>query len=86
MGQGCIRSFCDLLTCPYPGTVKLCLEGLENILKVGEAYKEMGMTGGVNMYAQMITEYGLDKLENLQTHESSDIYKAVKILEKYWGE
>ena len=46
----------------------------------------MGMTGGVNMYAQMIAECGLDKLENLQTHESSDIYEVVKILVKYQGE
>ena len=76
-------SFCDLLTCPDSVPVKFCLKGLENILKVGEAYKEMGMTGGVNMYAQMIAEYGLDKLENLQTHESSDIYEVVKILVKY---
>ena len=66
----------------------VCLEGLENILKVGEADKEMGMNNGINVYAQMIDECdGLDKIENLQTHDNNEIYeKAVKILERYWAE
>lgn len=66
----------------------VCLEGLENILKVGEADKEMGLNGGINVYAQMIDDCeGLDKIENLQSHDNNDIYeKAVKILEKYWSE
>jgi hypothetical protein len=68
--------------------VTVCLEGLENILKVGEADKEMGLNGGVNLYAQMVDECdGLDKIENLQTHDNNEIYeKAVKILERYWAE
>lgn len=66
----------------------MCLEGLENILKVGEADKEMGLNGGVNLYAQIIEESdGLDKVENLQSHDNNEIYeKAVKILERYWAE
>lgn len=88
MSQGCIKPLCDLLICPDPRIVTVCLEGLENILKVGEADKEMGMNGGVNVYAQMIDECeGLDKIENLQTHDNNEIYeKAVKVLEKYWAE
>ncbi|KAJ8439222.1 hypothetical protein Cgig2_030157 [Carnegiea gigantea] len=86
--QGCIKPLCDLLICPDPRIVIVCLEGLENILKVGEADKAMGMNNGVNLYAQMIDECeGLDKIENLQTHDNNDIYeKAVKVLEKYWAE
>lgn len=86
--QGCIKPLCDLLVCPDPRIVTVCLEGLENILKVGEADKEMGMNGGVNLYAQMIEECdGLDKIENLQTHDNNEIYeKAVKILERFWAE
>lgn len=66
----------------------VCLEGLENILKVGEADKEMGLNGGINLYAQKIDDCeGLDKIENLQSHDNNEIYeKAVKILEKYWTE
>jgi hypothetical protein len=64
------------------------LEGLENILRVGEAEKNAGNTGAVNLYAQYIDEAdGLDKIESLQTHDNSDIYeKAVKMLETYWLE
>lgn len=88
VSQGCIKPLCDLLICPDPRIVTVCLEGLENLLKVGETDKEMGMNGGVNIYAQMIDECeGLDKIENLQTHDNNDIYeKAVKVLEKYWAE
>ncbi|KAL0387331.1 UNVERIFIED_CONTAM: Importin subunit alpha-1b [Sesamum radiatum] len=86
--QGCIKPLCDLLICPDPRIVTVCLEGLENILKVGEIDKENGMNGGINIYAQMIDDCeGLDKLENLQSHDNNEIYdKAVKILEKYWVE
>ncbi|XP_057778828.1 importin subunit alpha-4 [Salvia miltiorrhiza] len=86
--QGCIKPLCDLLICPDPRIVTVCLEGLENILKIGEADKENGQNGGINIYAQMIDDCeGLDKIENLQSHDNNEIYeKAVKILEKYWVE
>ncbi|XP_010268071.1 PREDICTED: importin subunit alpha-1-like [Nelumbo nucifera] len=88
VNQGCIKPLCDLLVCPDPRIVTVCLEGLENILKVGESEKNLGNTGGVNVYAQLIDEAeGLDKIENLQIHDNSEIYeKAVKILETYWLE
>ncbi|KAJ4915037.1 Importin subunit alpha-4 [Raphanus sativus] len=88
VAQGCIKPLCDLLICPDPRIVTVCLEGLENILKIGEADKEMGLNGGVNLYAQLIEESdGLDKIENLQSHDNNEIYeKAVKILERYWAE
>lgn len=87
MNQGCIKPLCDLLLCPDPRIVTVCLEGLENILKIGEADKESG-NSVVNVYAGMIDECdGLDKLENLQSHDNNEIYeKAVKILERYWVE
>ena len=64
----------------------VALEGLENILKVGDM--EMKQTHAqVNTHANFIDEaQGLDKIENLQNHENQDIYdKAVKILETYYG-
>ncbi|XP_059437287.1 importin subunit alpha-like [Corylus avellana] len=86
VSQGCIKPLCDLLICPDPRIVTVCLEGLENILKVGEAEKNIGKTGDVNLYAQLIDDAdGLDKIENLQSHDNNEIYeKAVKILETYW--
>lgn len=88
VSQGCIKPLCDLLVCPDPRIVTVCLEGLENILKVGEAEKNMGLTGDGNEYAQMIDDCdGLEKIENLQSHDNQEIYeKAVKILETYWLE
>ncbi|KAM7255880.1 hypothetical protein ACFE04_011621 [Oxalis oulophora] len=88
VSQGCIKPLCDLLLCPDPRIVTVCLEGLENILKVGEAEKNMGTSGDVNYYAQMIDEAeGLEKIEHLQSHDNNEIYeKAVKILETYWLE
>lgn len=88
VSQGCIKPLCDLLVCPDPRIVTVCLEGLENILKVGEAEKNLGNTGDVNYFAQLIDEAeGLEKIENLQSHDNNEIYeKAVKILETYWLE
>lgn len=88
VSQGCIKPLCDLLNCPDPRIVTVCLEGLENILKVGEAEKNMGNGENVNLYAQLVDDAeGLEKIENLQSHDNNEIYeKAVKILETYWVE
>ncbi|KAL2514951.1 Importin subunit alpha-1 [Forsythia ovata] len=88
VSQQCIKPLCDLLVCPDPRIVTVCLEGLENILKVGEAEKNLGRSGDINLYAQMIDDAeGLEKIENLQSHDNNEIYeKAVKILETYWME
>lgn len=88
VSQNCIKPLCDLLVCPDPRIVTVCLEGLENILKVGENEKNLGNSGDVNFYAQLIDDAeGLEKIENLQSHDNNEIYeKAVKILETYWLE
>merc|ERR1740130_841431 len=83
--QGCIPPLCELLTSQDAKIVMVALEGLENILKVGEM--ETKQTGGVNQHANFIDEAsGLDKIEDLQNHENGDIYdKAVKLLETYYA-
>jgi importin subunit alpha-1 len=85
VNQGCIKPLCDLLTCSDARIITVALEGLENILKVGE--KDAAATKGVNIYANIIEEAeGLDKIEALQSHQNNDIYeKAVKILETYFA-
>lgn len=84
--MGCIKPLCDLLVCNDARIVTVALEGLENILKVGVCDKEEGGQA-VNPYAERIHEAeGLEKIEQLQTHNNDDIYnKAVKILETYFG-
>ncbi|XP_022847365.1 probable disease resistance protein RXW24L isoform X3 [Olea europaea var. sylvestris] len=85
--EGCIERMCDLLFNPNEvHVIKICLEGLENILKLGEAEKNQGNPEDVNVFAQMIEDAGgLQKIKNLQTHDYSKISRiAVKILVTYW--
>lgn len=85
ISQGCIRPFCDLLTVMDTKMIQIALTALENILRIGEL--ELCYTNGVNPYATMIEEnYGLDKIEFLQTHENHDIYrKAYEIVSTYFS-
>jgi importin subunit alpha-1 len=84
--QGCIKPLCDLLTFQDPRIITVALEGLENILKVGEAEKDASPVGNTNQYAAHVEEAdGLVKIEALQHHENQKIYEAaVKILETYF--
>jgi importin subunit alpha-6/7 len=85
VSMGCIRPLCDLISCSDARIVTVALEGLENILKVGEA--DRGSEDAPNVYAQEIDEAdGLEKIEGLQNHTNNDIYeKAMRILETYFG-
>jgi importin subunit alpha-1 len=83
--QGCIKPLCDLLTASDARIVTVALEGLENILKVGE--KDARDRNGVNVYATHIEQAdGVEKIDNLQHHHNQDIYeKAFKILGAYFN-
>merc|ERR1711977_260866 len=83
----CIPPLCELLTCSDPRIVTVAMEGLENILKVGEADRGLQGPSAFNIYAKEVDECeGLDKIENLQNHQNTDIYnKAVNIIEVYFG-
>ncbi|XP_069091462.1 importin subunit alpha-6 isoform X1 [Pleurodeles waltl] len=83
---GCIKPLCDLLTVMDSKIVQVALNGLENILRLGEQEaKQNGM--GINPYCAHIEEaYGLDKIEFLQSHENQEIYqKAFALIERYFG-
>lgn len=86
VSQNCIKAFCDLLSYSDSSILMVSLEGLDNILKVGEAEKSP-WDCNVNMYAQMIEDAGwLDKIENLQNHDNSWIVEKVPcLLESYWS-
>ena len=83
--QGCIKPLCDLLTCNDPRLVTVALEGIENVLKAGEV--EAPGNNGQNPYTTIVEEAeGLDKLEQMETHQDDDVYeKAMHILETYFG-
>uniref|UniRef100_A0A4W5LI51 Importin subunit alpha n=1 Tax=Hucho hucho TaxID=62062 RepID=A0A4W5LI51_9TELE len=87
---GCIKPLCDLLTVMDSKIVQVALNGLENILRLGdqEAKQDAGPNGtGINPYCSLIEEaYGLDKIEFLQSHENQEIYqKAFDLIEHYFG-
>ncbi|CAE5960388.1 unnamed protein product [Arabidopsis arenosa] len=86
--QGCIKPLCDILLCPDTKIIIVCLKALENILKVGEAEKNLGNTWDMNYYTLLIDDAGgLENMEELQNHDNSEIYeKAVRIMETYWVE
>ncbi|XP_066555276.1 importin subunit alpha-5 [Amia ocellicauda] len=83
--MGCVKPLCDLLTLMDPKVVQVALNGLENILRLGE--QEAKRSGGINPYCAPIEEaYGLDKIEFLQGHENQEIYqKAFDLIEHYFN-
>jgi importin subunit alpha-6/7 len=90
---GCIKPLCDLLSCPDNKIIQVALDGLENILKVGDLDKEtMEQTGSsgepINRYALFIEEVGgMEKIHDCQNNANEEIYmKAYAIIEKYFSD
>jgi hypothetical protein len=86
VSQGCIKPLCDLLTMLENKIIQVALDGLDNILKIGEQDKMAAGPGGVNQYAQYIEEAGgMMTIHNLQQHNNLEIYKkAFNIMDKYF--
>lgn len=84
--QGCVPPLCDLLEVQEPRIVEVVLDGLENILMVGQHDQEA--SGGANMYAGYLEDCGgLEKLEYLQQHPSRDIYEKVyRIIDDHFSQ
>jgi hypothetical protein len=89
VAQGCIKPLCDLLACPDNKIIQVALDGLENILKVGDLDKQaMGEGDSINRYALFIEECGgMEKIHDCQTNANEEIYmKAYNIIEKYFSD
>ena len=73
--QGCIPPLCDLLTVMDTKIIRVALNGLENVLKVGEMdAKESGET---NKYALMVEEsYGM-RIISLVLHSPRCLMKCM---------
>ncbi|KAI4818488.1 hypothetical protein KUCAC02_011826 [Chaenocephalus aceratus] len=84
---GCIKPLCDLLTVMDSKIVQVALNGLENILRLGEQEAKQENSGsGINPYSLIEEAYGLDKIEFLQSHDNQEIYqKAFDLIEHYFG-
>merc|ERR1719187_2768573 len=79
-GEGVLKPFCDLLAAKDDKTVSVVLDGISNILATAQKLEE------TDKVAMMIEECGgLDRIENLQTHENEAIYhKALQIIETFF--
>ena len=89
--QGCIKPLCDLLGCPDNKIIQVALDGLENILKIGDLDKQAageGSAESVNRYALFIEECnGMEKIHDCQNNANEEIYmKAYNIIEKYFSD
>lgn len=86
VSQGCIKPLCDLLTMMDNKVIQVALDGLDNILKVGEMDKTAAGPSGINQYAIFVEEAGgMITIHNLQQHDNLDIYKkAFNIMDKYF--
>lgn len=90
VSQGCIKPLCDLLACPDNKIIQVALDGLENILKVGEMDKEAAQMRepSLNRYALFIEEAGgMEKIHDCQNNANEEIYmKAYNIIERYFSD
>lgn len=86
VSQGCIKPLCDLLTMMDNKIIQVALDGLDNILKIGEMDKQAAGPGAVNQYALYVEEAGgMVTIHNLQEHDNLEIYKkAFNIMDKYF--
>ncbi|MCJ1343594.1 Importin alpha subunit (Karyopherin alpha subunit) (Serine-rich RNA polymerase I suppressor protein) [Peltigera leucophlebia] len=89
--QGCIKPLCDLLSCPDNKIIQVALDGLENILKVGEMDKDASDASAdqnVNHFALYIEEAGgMEKIHDCQNNINEEIYmKAFNIIGKYFSD
>ena len=88
VSQGCIKPLCDLLTMMDNKIIQVALDGLDNILKIGEMDKQAAGPGAINQYALYVEEaMGMVTIHNLQQHDNLEIYKkAFNIMDKYFPE
>merc|ERR1711879_246193 len=85
VNKGCIPPLCELVQAPDVRVVAVSLEGLENILKNGEALKQHN--NFVNPFADIIEKCGgLNRIESLSNHPSVPIYeKARGLVAQYFN-
>lgn len=83
--QGCIPALCSLLDAPDSRIIAVALEGLGNLLEVGQ--KRASGPGEQNEYSLILERcHGLDMIEHLQDHSNPVLYdKAVSLIERYFG-
>lgn len=86
MSLNVIPPLCELLSIVDTKIVEVALNGLDNILKLGQ--HDANLHQGTNLYALKIEECtGLDRIEYLQSHQNEKIYKkAFQIIETFFSQ
>ncbi|KAG0767733.1 hypothetical protein G6F57_006060 [Rhizopus arrhizus] len=87
VSSGVIKPLTDMLMTTENKMIQVTLDGLDNILKIGEQ-ERLDNHEGVNNYALYIEECGgMELIHQLQRHENVEIYKkAYHLIDKYFGE
>jgi importin subunit alpha-1 len=87
VAEGCIKPLCDILTSMDNKIMLVALDGLDNILKVGDMEKVNTMDG-LNPYSLLIEECGgVEFIHALQQHDNVEIYKkSYQLIDKYFSE
>ncbi|XP_017416788.1 importin subunit alpha-1a [Vigna angularis] len=82
--QGCIKGLCELLASPDPKLLLMCLQGLENFLKVG---KDDQSEDNVFVAKVMECDGVYEKIHNLLASGNKDITNvAWRLCERIWNE
>jgi importin subunit alpha-6/7 len=86
VSQGAIKPLCDLLVLGDNKMTQVALDGLENILRIGE--QDKSVTNNENQMALYIEEAGgMEKIHNLQLHDNAEIYqKCYTIIDTYFND
>ena len=79
---GVLKPFCDILDLKDEKAVCVVMDGLMNILSTAT------QQGEGDKVCELIEECGgLDKIEDLQSHENESVYKkALSIITTFFGE
>lgn len=87
VSQGCIKPLCDVLTVKDVKIIQVALDGLDNILDIGNQ-EALATDDHLNPYALFVEEaQGLDTIFSLQQHANLNVYlKAKNIIDKYFGD
>ncbi|KAI7906664.1 armadillo-type protein [Cokeromyces recurvatus] len=87
VASGCIKPLCEILTSMDNKIVQVALDGLDNILKIGEQERPND-PDGINRYALYIEECGgMEIIHQLQQHQNEEVYKkAYHIIDRYFSD
>ncbi|KAF0698767.1 Aste57867_10625 [Aphanomyces stellatus] len=84
--QGCIPALVALLDATDSKIVCVCLDALENFLRLGADEQDEQASEDNKMAVYVEEADGVNKIQQLQYHEAMEVYrKSLQIIETYYG-